>query len=187
MGNFPALLASLEDLSVAVTKGLQKNEKAYSSSTVQDQFVSRFLARETAFQLSKLSAMLEDFQKRLQEDGIPLIDGSDSEEEKPLHKTIPNCSNFPAAVGPQSLQVYKPCPSRLLPVRLRKQVVTQTSIHLEGMPRHPNCLKKTRCTPSAHFVSLLLESSQDLGAQIKRLEAIVEKLANQVGIHFHLV
>lgn len=96
-------------------------------------------------------------------------------------------SNFPAAVGPQSLQVYKPCPSRLLPVRLRKQVVTQTSIHLEGMPRHPNCLKKTRCTPSAHFVSLLLESSQDLGAQIKRLEAIVEKLANQVGIHFHLV
>lgn len=182
MGNFPALLASLEDLSVAVTRGLQKMEKAYDASTVQDQFVSRFLARETAFQLSKLSAMLEAFQKRLQEDGIPLIDGSDSEDEQSLHRTIPNCSNFSVAVGPQSLQVYKPCPSRLLPVRLRKQVVTQTSLHLEGMSCYPPCLKKARCIPSAYMlVSLLLESSQDLSAQIKRLEAIVEKLANQVG------
>ncbi|KAK8787674.1 N-terminal EF-hand calcium-binding protein 1-like [Amblyomma americanum] len=153
MGNFPTLLASLEDLSVAVTKGLQQMEKFYDSSSIQDQFVSRFLVRETAFQLSKLTAAMEASQKRLQEEGIPLIDGSDSEDDDGKALRKPNC-NFQAALGSQSLQVYKPCPSRLLPVRIRKQMVTQTSLHLE-------------------------ESSQDLSAQIKKLEAIVEKLANQ--------
>ncbi|KAL1429069.1 hypothetical protein MTO96_016803 [Rhipicephalus appendiculatus] len=155
MGNFPGLLAALEDLSVAVTKGLQQMEKTYDASSIQEQFVSRFLVRETVFQLSKLTAALDASQKRLLEEGIPLIDGSDSSEDdgEARRIPIPKC-NFQAAAGPQSLQVYKPCPSRLLPVRLRKQVVTQTSLHLE-------------------------ESSQDLNAQIKKLEAIVEKLANQ--------
>ncbi|XP_049516881.1 N-terminal EF-hand calcium-binding protein 1 isoform X1 [Dermacentor silvarum] len=155
MGKFPGLLAALEDLSVAVRKGLQQMEKTYDASSIQEQFVSRFLVRETVFQLSKLTAALDASQKRLQEEGIPLIDGSDSSDDdgEALRSPTTSC-NFQAAVGPKSLQVYKPCPSRLLPVRLRKQVVTQTSLHLE-------------------------ESSHDLNAQIKKLAAIVEKLANQ--------
>lgn len=146
MGNFSALLAALEDLSAAVSKGLHQIEKMYEGSSLQDQFVTRFIVKEAVFQLSKLSATLETAQKKFQENGIPLIDGSDDEDDVVCPQN---------ALPPKSLQPYKACPSRRLPVRVRKQVVTQTSLHLE-------------------------ESSQDLGAQIKRLEAIVEKLANQV-------
>ncbi|KAH7978803.1 hypothetical protein HPB49_006781 [Dermacentor silvarum] len=81
MGKFPGLLAALEDLSVAVRKGLQQMEKTYDASSIQEQFVSRFLVRETVFQLSKLTAALDASQKRLQEEGIPLIDGSDSSDD----------------------------------------------------------------------------------------------------------
>uniref|UniRef100_A0A6G5AHX2 Uncharacterized protein n=1 Tax=Rhipicephalus microplus TaxID=6941 RepID=A0A6G5AHX2_RHIMP len=92
-------------------------------------------------------------------------------------------SNFQAAAGPQSLQVYKPCPSRLLPIRLRKQVVTQTSLHLEGMILH-FFRQQRACDLGIYYCQTFLftESSQDLNAQIKKLEAIVEKLANQVEI-----
>ncbi|KAG0438475.1 hypothetical protein HPB47_016998 [Ixodes persulcatus] len=145
MGNFSALLAALEDISAAVSKGLHQIEKMYEGSSLQDQFVTRFIVKEAVFQLSKLSATLEAAQKKFQENGIPLIDASDDEDDVVCPQN---------ALPPKSLQPYKACPSRRLPVRVRKQVVTQTSLHLE-------------------------ESSQDLGAQIKRLEAIVEKLANQ--------
>ncbi|XP_037284365.2 N-terminal EF-hand calcium-binding protein 1 isoform X1 [Rhipicephalus microplus] len=179
MGNFPGLLAALEDLSVAVTKGLQQMEKTYDVNSIQEQFVARFLVRETVFQLSKLTAALDASQKRLQEEGIPLIDGSDSSEDDGQDRIIPKC-NFQAAAGPQSLQVYKPCPSRLLPIRLRKQVVTQTSLHLEGMILH-FFRQQRACDLGIYYCQTFLftESSQDLNAQIKKLEAIVEKLANQ--------
>lgn len=54
--------------------------QAYERSSHQDQFVARFIIREAAFQLSKLSGTLEITQKKFQENGIPLIDGSDEEE-----------------------------------------------------------------------------------------------------------
>lgn len=80
LGSFSALLAALEDLSEAVSKGIRHIEKAYERSSHQDQFVARFIIREAAFQLSKLSGTLEITQKKFQENGIPLIDGSDEEE-----------------------------------------------------------------------------------------------------------
>ncbi|XP_064466550.1 N-terminal EF-hand calcium-binding protein 1-like isoform X2 [Ornithodoros turicata] len=144
LGGLSGLLASLEDMSAETTKGLHYVEKSYDQSSLQNQFVIRFLIREAAFQLSKQLNVLEAAQRKFQENGIPLIDGSDDDDDVEL----------PVSQPQKCLSVYKACQSLRHPVRVRKQVVTQTSIDLEG-------------------------SSQELNTQIKKLETIVEKLANQ--------
>lgn len=143
LGGLSGLLASLEDLSAAASKGLHYVKQSYETGNVHDQFVMRFVIREATFQLTKFLESLQAAQQKFQENGIPLIDGSDDDDVEPQD------------VQPQkSMAVYKACQSLRLPVRVRKQVLTQTSVDLE-------------------------ESSQELNVQIKKLETIVEKLANQ--------
>ncbi|XP_061676960.1 N-terminal EF-hand calcium-binding protein 1 [Syngnathoides biaculeatus] len=59
LGEYKNVLAALEDLNVSVLKAMDKTKKDYQESTHLEQFVTRFLLKETTNQLQSLQSSLE--------------------------------------------------------------------------------------------------------------------------------
>ncbi|TRY98537.1 hypothetical protein DNTS_025155 [Danionella cerebrum] len=59
LGEYEKVLAALEDLNVSVLKAMDKTKKDYQESTHLQQFVTRFLLKETSSQLQSLQSSLE--------------------------------------------------------------------------------------------------------------------------------
>ncbi|XP_063040835.1 N-terminal EF-hand calcium-binding protein 1 [Engraulis encrasicolus] len=59
LGEYENVLAALEDLNMSVLKAMDKTKKDYQESTHLDQFVTRFLLKETTSQLQSLQSSLE--------------------------------------------------------------------------------------------------------------------------------
>ncbi|XP_061520943.1 N-terminal EF-hand calcium-binding protein 1 isoform X2 [Phycodurus eques] len=59
LGEYKNVLAALEDLNVSVLKAMDKTKKDYQESTHLEQFVIRFLLKETTNQLQSLQSSLE--------------------------------------------------------------------------------------------------------------------------------
>uniref|UniRef100_A0A8C1K1L7 N-terminal EF-hand calcium binding protein 1 n=1 Tax=Cyprinus carpio TaxID=7962 RepID=A0A8C1K1L7_CYPCA len=59
LGEYENVLAALEDLNVTILKAMDKTKKDYQEATHLEQFVTRFLLRETTSQLQSLQSSLE--------------------------------------------------------------------------------------------------------------------------------
>uniref|UniRef100_A0A8C1BAJ6 N-terminal EF-hand calcium binding protein 1 n=1 Tax=Cyprinus carpio carpio TaxID=630221 RepID=A0A8C1BAJ6_CYPCA len=59
LGEYENVLAALEDLNVTILKAMDKTKKDYQEATHLQQFVTRFLLRETTSQLQSLQSSLE--------------------------------------------------------------------------------------------------------------------------------
>ncbi|XP_013861289.1 N-terminal EF-hand calcium-binding protein 1 [Austrofundulus limnaeus] len=59
LGEYENVLAALEDLNMSVLKAMDKTKKDYQESTHLEQFVTRFLLKETTNQLQSLQSSLE--------------------------------------------------------------------------------------------------------------------------------
>ncbi|XP_077447472.1 N-terminal EF-hand calcium-binding protein 1 [Stigmatopora argus] len=59
LGEYKNVLAALEDLNVSILKAMDKTKKDYQESTHLEQFVTRFLLKETTNQLKSLQSSLE--------------------------------------------------------------------------------------------------------------------------------
>ncbi|XP_051526831.1 N-terminal EF-hand calcium-binding protein 1-like isoform X1 [Myxocyprinus asiaticus] len=59
LGEYENVLAALEDLNVSILKAMDKTKKEYQESTHLEQFVTRFLLKETTSQLQSLQSSLE--------------------------------------------------------------------------------------------------------------------------------
>ncbi|XP_022253971.1 N-terminal EF-hand calcium-binding protein 1-like isoform X2 [Limulus polyphemus] len=134
LGPFSQILAALEELSSTVSETLRKLQEKYDGSTWKGQFASRFLLRETQHQVTLVSQLVEKTAAKLEEDCISVID-----------------REYPPIKNDRKPRV---CPTVRPPVRLKKQMVTQTSLHLE-------------------------DTSHDLTAQVRKLERLVHQLENQ--------
>ncbi|XP_076357878.1 N-terminal EF-hand calcium-binding protein 1-like isoform X2 [Tachypleus tridentatus] len=124
LGPYSQVLAALEEL----------GSTKYDDSTWKAQFASRFLLRETQHQVTLVLQLVEKTATKLEENCISVID----RESPPIKNN----------------RKLKVCPTVRSPVRLKKQVVTQTSLNLE-------------------------DTSHDLSAQVRKLERLVHQLGNQ--------
>ncbi|KAJ3609723.1 hypothetical protein NHX12_024234 [Muraenolepis orangiensis] len=59
LGEYENVLAALEDLNMSILKAMDKTKKEYQNSTHLEQFVTRFLLKETTNQLHSLQSSLE--------------------------------------------------------------------------------------------------------------------------------
>lgn len=59
LGEYENVLAALEDLNMSILKAMDKTKKDYQDSTHLEQFVTRFLLKETTNQLHSLQSSLE--------------------------------------------------------------------------------------------------------------------------------
>ncbi|XP_062845792.1 N-terminal EF-hand calcium-binding protein 1 isoform X2 [Trichomycterus rosablanca] len=59
LGEYENVLAALEDLNVSILKAMDKTKKDYQEATHLEQFVTRFLLKETTNQLQSLQSSLE--------------------------------------------------------------------------------------------------------------------------------
>ncbi|KAK7899073.1 hypothetical protein WMY93_019926 [Mugilogobius chulae] len=59
LGEYEKVLAALEDLNMSILKAMDKTKKDYQESTHLEQFVTRFLLKETTNQLHSLQSSLE--------------------------------------------------------------------------------------------------------------------------------
>uniref|UniRef100_A0A8C2D4Z1 N-terminal EF-hand calcium binding protein 1 n=1 Tax=Cyprinus carpio TaxID=7962 RepID=A0A8C2D4Z1_CYPCA len=59
LGEYENVLAALEDLNVSILKAMDKTKKDYQEATHLEQFVTRFLLKETTSQLQSLQSSLE--------------------------------------------------------------------------------------------------------------------------------
>uniref|UniRef100_A0A3B1JKQ2 N-terminal EF-hand calcium-binding protein 1 n=1 Tax=Astyanax mexicanus TaxID=7994 RepID=A0A3B1JKQ2_ASTMX len=59
LGEYENVLAALEDLNVSILKAMDKTKKEYQEATHLEQFVTRFLLKETTSQLQSLQSSLE--------------------------------------------------------------------------------------------------------------------------------
>ncbi|KAM9824747.1 N-terminal EF-hand calcium-binding protein 1 [Neosynchiropus ocellatus] len=59
LGEYENVLAALEDLNMSILKAMDKTKKEYEESTHLEQFVTRFLLKETTNQLQSLQSSLE--------------------------------------------------------------------------------------------------------------------------------
>ncbi|XP_066571491.1 N-terminal EF-hand calcium-binding protein 1 [Amia ocellicauda] len=59
LGEYESVLAALEDLNFSILKAMDKTKKDYQESSHLEQFVTRFLLKETANQLQSLQSSLE--------------------------------------------------------------------------------------------------------------------------------
>ncbi|XP_061752712.1 N-terminal EF-hand calcium-binding protein 1 [Nerophis ophidion] len=59
LGEYKNVLAALEELNVSILKAMDKTKKDYQESTHLEQFVTRFLLKETTNQLHSLQSSLE--------------------------------------------------------------------------------------------------------------------------------
>ncbi|KAL0961723.1 hypothetical protein UPYG_G00330880 [Umbra pygmaea] len=59
LGQYENVLASLEDLNMTILKAMDKTKKDYQEATHLEQFVTRFLLKETTNQLYSLQSSLE--------------------------------------------------------------------------------------------------------------------------------
>ncbi|XP_039593098.1 N-terminal EF-hand calcium-binding protein 1 isoform X2 [Polypterus senegalus] len=59
LGEYENVLAALEDLNISILKAMDKTKKSYQESSHLEQFVTRFLLKETANQLQSLQSSLE--------------------------------------------------------------------------------------------------------------------------------
>ncbi|KAM3858310.1 N-terminal EF-hand calcium-binding protein 1 [Diretmus argenteus] len=59
LGEYENVLAALEDLNFSILKAMDKTKKEYQESTHLEQFVTRFLLKETTNQLHSLQSSLE--------------------------------------------------------------------------------------------------------------------------------
>ncbi|CAL1584686.1 unnamed protein product [Knipowitschia caucasica] len=59
LGEYENVLAALEDLNISILKAMDKTKKDYQESTHLEQFVTRFLLKETTNQLHSLQSSLE--------------------------------------------------------------------------------------------------------------------------------
>ncbi|XP_072561909.1 N-terminal EF-hand calcium-binding protein 1 isoform X2 [Paramormyrops kingsleyae] len=59
LGEYKHVLAALEDLNVSILKAMDKTKKEYLGSSRLEQFVTRFLLKETSSQLQSLQSSLE--------------------------------------------------------------------------------------------------------------------------------
>ncbi|KAL4629951.1 N-terminal EF-hand calcium-binding protein 1 [Arapaima gigas] len=59
LGEYENVLAALEDLNISILKAMDKTKKEYLESTRLEQFVTRFLLKETTNQLQSLQSSLE--------------------------------------------------------------------------------------------------------------------------------
>ncbi|KAG7458137.1 hypothetical protein MATL_G00234930 [Megalops atlanticus] len=59
LGEYENVLAALEDLNISILKAMDKTKKEYQESTHLEQFVTRFLLKETTNQLQSLQSSLE--------------------------------------------------------------------------------------------------------------------------------
>uniref|UniRef100_H3DKA0 N-terminal EF-hand calcium-binding protein 1 n=1 Tax=Tetraodon nigroviridis TaxID=99883 RepID=H3DKA0_TETNG len=59
LGEYEKVLAALEDLNLSILKAMDKTKKDYQESTHLEQFVTRFLLKETTNQLHSLQSSLE--------------------------------------------------------------------------------------------------------------------------------
>uniref|UniRef100_H2UHL2 N-terminal EF-hand calcium binding protein 1 n=1 Tax=Takifugu rubripes TaxID=31033 RepID=H2UHL2_TAKRU len=59
LGEYENVLAALEDLNLSILKAMDKTKKDYQESTHLEQFVTRFLLKETTNQLHSLQSSLE--------------------------------------------------------------------------------------------------------------------------------
>ncbi|XP_067904699.1 N-terminal EF-hand calcium-binding protein 1-like isoform X2 [Heterodontus francisci] len=59
LGEYESVLSALEQLNISILKAMDKTKKEYQSSSTLEQFVTRFLLRETLDQLQSLQSSLE--------------------------------------------------------------------------------------------------------------------------------
>ncbi|XP_006636063.2 N-terminal EF-hand calcium-binding protein 1 isoform X1 [Lepisosteus oculatus] len=59
LGEYENVLGALEDLNISILKAMDKTKKDYQESSHLEQFVTRFLLKETANQLQSLQSSLE--------------------------------------------------------------------------------------------------------------------------------
>ncbi|KAI7798598.1 putative N-terminal EF-hand calcium-binding protein 1 [Triplophysa rosa] len=59
LGEYENVLAALEDLNTSILKAMDKTKKEYQEATHLEQFVTRFLLKETTSQLQSLQSSLE--------------------------------------------------------------------------------------------------------------------------------
>ncbi|XP_061111168.1 N-terminal EF-hand calcium-binding protein 1 [Conger conger] len=59
LGEYENVLAALEDLNISILKAMDKTKREYQESTHLEQFVTRFLLKETTNQLQSLQSSLE--------------------------------------------------------------------------------------------------------------------------------
>ncbi|XP_031441980.1 N-terminal EF-hand calcium-binding protein 1 [Clupea harengus] len=59
LGEYENVLAALEDLNMSVLKAMDKTKKEYQNATHLEQFVTRFLLKETTSQLHSLQSSIE--------------------------------------------------------------------------------------------------------------------------------
>ncbi|KAK1804946.1 hypothetical protein P4O66_019314 [Electrophorus voltai] len=59
LGEYENVLAALEDLNVSILKAMDRTKKEYQEATHLEQFVTRFLLKETTSQLQSLQSSLE--------------------------------------------------------------------------------------------------------------------------------
>ncbi|XP_061745424.1 N-terminal EF-hand calcium-binding protein 1 [Nerophis ophidion] len=72
LGEYLNVLSALEKLNVAILKAMYKTKEEYQDSSVLDQFVTRFLLRETSSQLLYLQRSLQCAMEAVDEESSPL-------------------------------------------------------------------------------------------------------------------
>ncbi|XP_069740406.1 N-terminal EF-hand calcium-binding protein 1-like isoform X2 [Narcine bancroftii] len=80
MGEYESVLSALHQLNISILKAMDKTKKEYQSSSMLEQFVTRFLIRETMEQLESLQISLEC--------AIDSIKGQTSQERQELDEPV---------------------------------------------------------------------------------------------------
>uniref|UniRef100_A0A8C8SHV8 N-terminal EF-hand calcium binding protein 3 n=1 Tax=Pelusios castaneus TaxID=367368 RepID=A0A8C8SHV8_9SAUR len=137
LGEYRHVLSALEALNTAVLAAMEKTKLGYESSTKTDQFVTRFLLRETRNQLQTLQASLECASDTIEEQA--------GRERKDLKRSV-------TFTGLR--------PGRRCGRRAQKNVCLSPTDPYSGMLNTGVCI----------------ETDSQWGAQVNRLQQLIDKL-----------
>ncbi|XP_078274928.1 N-terminal EF-hand calcium-binding protein 1-like [Rhinoraja longicauda] len=88
MGEFESVLSALDQLNISILKAMDKTKKEYQSSSMLEQFVTRFLLRETMEQLQSLQGSLECAMDTIEEQTSRERREVEVPEVPPVHRPV---------------------------------------------------------------------------------------------------
>lgn len=151
LGNFKDVFADVEQINKDVTTALELISKSYSSAPAMSQFISRFLLKESHYQLAGMIQHLDT--------ALEHLDEETRQQRPPLKVEIPPV-----------LPSGDATPGRVTPGRMKR--------------REKRALLNSQSSQNDSVVSspfsFLSPVTNDLKLQIDRLQALVDKLQNQV-------
>ncbi|EMP42265.1 N-terminal EF-hand calcium-binding protein 1, partial [Chelonia mydas] len=157
LGEYENVLSALEDLNVSILKAMDKTKKDYQKASNLEQFVTRFLLKETLNQLQSLQNSLDCAMETTEEQ---------TRQERGFGTWI-NYYLFLFRQGPAKPEVL--------------------SIQWPGKRSNRRFQRTNSLSPnSPHLNTGFLEEDNQWMTQINRLQKLIDKLEKKVYISFYL-